>query len=130
MRIDPSPAFQAKVELGSEPNGKEPCLGGQLLEKAVWVDESVCIGCRYCANVATNTFVMEPHMGRSRAIRQDGDSSEIIQEAIQTCPVSCIHWVAFEDLDRLKEQLAEIDIQPLGMLPKLRRRIKHTKEID
>ncbi len=118
MTIDPSTAFRVKVEHGFSPNGKEPCLGGKLNEKAVWVDESICIGCKYCANVATNTFVIEPYMGRSRAIRQDGDSIEIIQEAIQTCPVSCIHWVAFEELDRLRAQLAEIEIQPLGMLPK------------
>ena len=127
MDIDPSAAFKAKVEQDGQPNGREPCLGGQLLEKAVWVDEAVCIGCRYCANVATNTFVIEQHMGRSRAIRQDGDSTEIIQEAIETCPVSCIHWVPFEDLELLRKQLSEIDIQPLGMLPKVGKRIKDKK---
>ena len=37
--------------------GHEPSLGGELTEKAVWVDESRCIGCRYCAHVATNTFI-------------------------------------------------------------------------
>jgi ferredoxin len=29
----------------------------------------------------------------SRVIRQDGDTEEVIQEAIETCPVDCIHWV-------------------------------------
>ena len=36
--------------------GYELVLGGELTEKAVWVDESRCIGCRYCAHVATNTL--------------------------------------------------------------------------
>tara|TARA_A100001011_G_scaffold146013_1_gene154123 strand:+ start:210 stop:452 length:243 start_codon:yes stop_codon:yes gene_type:complete len=76
------------------------------------VDESVCIGCRYCAHVAGNTFVVEPHLGRSRAIRQDGDSTECIQEAIDTCPVDCIHWVPFEDLDTLQSDLIRQDLQP------------------
>ena len=29
-----------------ELTGYEPVLGGELTEKAVWVDESRCIGCR------------------------------------------------------------------------------------
>ena len=79
--------------------GLEPSLGGALREKAVWVDESDCIGCRYCAHVASNTFVMVPETGRCRAVRQDGDSIDRIQEAIDTCPVDCIHWVDFEYRD-------------------------------
>lgn len=79
--------------------GLEPSLGGLLREKAVWVEESDCIGCRYCAHVASNTFVMVPETGRCRAVRQDGDSMERIQEAIDTCPVDCIHWVDFENRD-------------------------------
>ena len=79
--------------------GSEPSLGGGLRDKAVWVEEVDCIGCRYCAHVASNTFVMVPETGRCRAIRQDGDSIDRIQEAIDTCPVDCIHWVDFEDLN-------------------------------
>ena len=120
----PSAAFRAKAVVCDEPNGKEPCLGGQLREKAVWVDESICIGCRYCAHVASNTFVIEPHLGRSRAIRQDGDSPQLIQEAIGTCPVNCIHWVPFEQLDDLRAQLDAMEIQDLGKLPQVSRRIK------
>ena len=124
MNNDPSAAFLAKADADNAPNGKEPRLGGELRQKAVWVDETTCIGCRYCANVATNTFVMEPHLGRSRAIRQDGDSTEVIQEAIDTCPVDCIHWVEFEELDSLRDELNTFELQPLGMLPKTPRRMK------
>ena len=111
--------------MDAEPNGKEPCLGGQLQQKAVWVDESICIGCRYCAHVATNTFVIEPTMGRSRAIRQDGDSTERIQEAIATCPVNCIKWVQFEQLDELRTQLAALELLPLGFQRTSRKRRNH-----
>ena len=96
-----------------------------MREKAVWVDEAICIGCRYCAHVATNTFVIEPNLGRSRAIRQDGDSTELIQEAIGTCPVNCIHWVRFEQLDELRAQLDALDLQDLGKLPQVSRRIRY-----
>ena len=127
MSVDPSSAFRVKAQLVTEPNGREPCLGGQLREQAVWVDEAICIGCRYCAHVATNTFVIEPHLGRSRVIRQDGDSTELIQEAIGTCPVNCIHWVQFEQLDDLRAQLEALDLQDLGKLPQVSRRIKRSK---
>ena len=75
----------------------ESLLWVEYCEKAVWVDEPDCIGCRYCAHVASNTFVVVPETGRCRAVRQDGDALDRIQEAIDTCPVDCIHWVDFED---------------------------------
>ena len=108
-------AYSASSLEDDQSTGKEPVLGGALAEKAVWVDEAVCIGCRYCAHVACNTFIIEPNLGRSRAIRQDGDSSERIQEAIETCPVDCIHWVAFDDLKGLKAQLDSQELLPLGL---------------
>jgi ferredoxin len=111
---DPSLAFSAGP-VSPAPTGLEPLLGGALRQKAVWVDEAVCIGCRYCAHVATNTFVVEPEWGRSRATRQDGDSGERIQEAIDTCPVDCIHWVAYEELPALEARLQEQEILPLGV---------------
>lgn len=109
-------AFSVAAEGATDrPNGLEPLLGGALRQQAVWVDEAVCIGCRYCAHVAANTFALEPHWGRSRAIRQDGDSTERIQEAIDTCPVDCIHWVAYEDLPDLERRLQQQELHPLGL---------------
>jgi ferredoxin len=85
-------------------SGFEPELGGVLRQKGVYVDEVTCIGCKHCAHVARNTFYIEPDYGRSRAIRQDGDSEELIQEAIDTCPVDCIHWIDYTELKRLEEE--------------------------
>ena len=100
-------------------SGFEPVLGGKLTEKAIWVDESRCIGCRYCAHVATNTFIVDEEYGRSRAIRQDGDNFETLQEAIDTCPVDCIHWVKFENLEDLENSLDRNMFQSLGKLPRI-----------
>ena len=99
--IDPFDNLEENTEI----TGWEPVLGGQLAEKAVWVDEAKCIGCQYCVHVASNTFMVDEFHGRSRAIRQDGDSTDVIQEAIDTCPVDCIHWVNFEELDDLENSL-------------------------
>jgi ferredoxin len=113
--VDPALAFQVKAEDEPARSGLEPLLGGAWRQKAVWVDEAVCIGCRYCAHVASNTFVVEADWGRSRVIRQDGDSTDRIQEAIDTCPVDCIHWVPYEDLPELGRRREEQDLLPLGL---------------
>ena len=110
-------AFDAAINEDFNLNGRDPVLGGKLREKAVWVDERKCIGCTYCSSVATNTFAMEPEQGRARAFRQDGDSDELIQEAIDTCPVDCIDWVSFEDLIKLEEVLKNHHFRNLGLPP-------------
>ena len=112
-----SAAFEAANIHAFKLNGRDPVLGGKLREKAVWVDERKCIGCTYCSSVATNTFSMEPEQGRARAFRQDGDSEELIQEAIDTCPVDCIDWVPFEDLIKLNEVLKNHHFRNLGLPP-------------
>ena len=113
---DSSTAFD-EIDCDQKYVGNEPTLGGQLRQKAVWVDEASCIGCTYCSCVATNTFAMEQDLGRARAFRQDGDSEEIIQEAIETCPVDCIHWVDFEQLPKLKEKLERTSFRSPGLPP-------------
>lgn len=112
----PSPEEQEDNRSGLEPelggflrdaperSGLEPELGGVLRQNGVYVDEITCIGCKHCAHVARNTFYIEPDYGRSRVVRQDGDNEEIIQEAIDTCPVDCIHWVDYTELKKLEEE--------------------------
>ena len=111
-------AFHEYIE-SNDISGFEPVLGGELREKAVWVDESACIGCQYCVHVATNTFFVDEDYGRARVIRQNGDDLEVVQEAMDTCPVDCMHWVDFEDLDRLEASLNRDMFQSLGKLPRI-----------
>ncbi|HIK53890.1 MAG TPA: ferredoxin [Synechococcales cyanobacterium M55_K2018_004] len=99
-----------------ERTGFEPELGGEVRQKGVYVDEVTCIGCKHCAHVARNTFYIEPDYGRSRVIRQDGDSEEVIQEAIDTCPVDCIHWVDYTELKKLEEE-RRYQVIPAAGLP-------------
>ncbi len=87
-----------------ERSGFEPELGGVLRQKGVYVDEITCIGCKHCAHVARNTFYIEPDYGRSRVVRQDGDSEDLVQEAIDTCPVDCIHWVDYTELKQFEAE--------------------------
>lgn len=100
-----------------ERSGFEPELGGKLRQKGVYVDELTCIGCKHCAHVARNTFYIEPDYGRSRVVRQDGDSQELIQEAIDTCPVDCIHWMDYTELKKLEEERQYQVIPPVVGFP-------------
>jgi ferredoxin len=97
-------------------SGFEPELGGNLRQNAVYVDETVCIGCGHCAYVARSTFCLEEDYGRARVIAQDGDAEEIIQEAIATCPVDCIAWVNYTELLGLEELRQHQIIGKIGIV--------------
>jgi ferredoxin len=98
-----------------ERSGLEPELGGHVRQKGVYVDEITCIGCKHCAHVSPNTFYIEPEHGRSRVFNQDGDLEELIQEAIDTCPVDCIHWVDYAELKELEAKRKYQKIKNLGL---------------
>ena len=100
----------------SERTGFEPELGGIIRQKGVYVDEPTCIGCKHCAHVARNTFYIEPDYGRSRVIRQDGDVEDTIQEAIDTCPVDCIHWLDYTELKQQEEE-RKYQVIPIAGFP-------------
>lgn len=96
------PELGGQLRSAQQRTGLEPELGGAFRQNGVYVDEPTCIGCTHCAHVARNTFYIEPEYGRARVIRQDGDSEALIQEAIDTCPVDCIHWVDYTELRQLE----------------------------
>ena len=73
----------------------------------------------FCWQIIFDTFIVDDFHGRSRAIRQDGDNVDVIQEAIDTCPVDCIHWVKFEDLDDLENSLDRDMFQSFGKPPRM-----------
>ena len=98
------PELGGDLRGAADRTGFEPELGGVLRQEGVYVDELTCIGCCHCAHVARNTFYIEPDYGRARAIRQDGDTDDVIQEAIDTCPVDCIHWVDYTELKQLEKE--------------------------
>ncbi|BAU64897.1 ferredoxin [Stanieria sp. NIES-3757] len=104
-----------------ERTGFEPELGGLLRQKGAYVDETTCIGCKHCAHTAPNTFYIEPNYGRARVFNQNGDSEELVEEAIDTCPVNCIHWVDFTRIKQLEEERKYQVIENLGFPQTIKR---------
>ncbi len=122
MTFDPSPQRSGQEpELGGflrsndERSGFEPELGGVLRQKGVYVDETTCIGCKHCAHTAPNTFYIEEEHGRARVFRQDGDAEDIVQEAIDTCPVDCIHWLDYTTVKEKEAARKYQIVRPLGL---------------
>lgn len=76
--------------------------GEPFFERFAFVDEHSCIGCTMCAGIAQATFMMEDGHGRARVYQQHGDADSVIEEAIDTCPVNCIHYVPWEELVSLE----------------------------
>ena len=114
-------------DVGSR-TGLEPELGGILRQKGAYVDENICIGCKHCAHTAPNTFYIEPEYGRARVFNQNEDSEALVEEAIDTCPVNCIHWVDYTKLKQLEAERKYQVIQNLAIPPEMRRtRIKRKR---
>jgi ferredoxin len=75
----------------------------------VFVDEFSCIGCRNCTNVCPKTFALEDDFGRARAMQQNIDAEDMLQEAIDTCPVNCIYWVSAPQLALLENAMSAME---------------------
>ncbi|KAL9244443.1 hypothetical protein vseg_018218 [Gypsophila vaccaria] len=74
----------------------------------VFVDEFSCIGCKNCANVAPDIFQIEEDFGRARAYKQCG-YADFVQQAIDTCPVDCIHWTSAAQVSLLEDEMRRVE---------------------
>jgi ferredoxin len=56
-----------------------------------FVDAKECTGCESCVAAVPKVFRMTVD-GVAEVFDPQGDSPKAIQEAMEGCPVSCIHW--------------------------------------
>lgn len=61
------------------------------MAKKVFVDKDECISCGLCVELAPEVFKLDDE-GVAEVFDPEGASEEKIQEAVDACPVSCIHW--------------------------------------
>jgi hypothetical protein len=59
---------------------------------------------------------MDDEHGRARVFQQWGDDDLSIQIAIETCPVDCIHYIPYDELERLEVDRRGQNINPKGRL--------------
>jgi ferredoxin len=62
------------------------------MSNRVCIDEDECIGCGSCEEICPEVFKLNEDKEKAEVIKPEGGPEDLIQEAIDTCPVSCIHW--------------------------------------
>lgn len=61
------------------------------MAKKPYVDQDVCISCNLCVDTVPEVFRMNED-GLAEVYDPSGAPEDQIQEAIDACPVACIHW--------------------------------------
>ncbi|KAL8461091.1 hypothetical protein ACS0TY_031729 [Phlomoides rotata] len=85
-----------------------PFLDDSSPRDHIFVDEFSCIGCKNCANVCSSVFAIEEDFGRARAYCQSG-TIDNIQQAVDSCPVDCIHWTSAAQLSLLEDEMRRVE---------------------
>jgi len=57
----------------------------------VHIDTSECIGCGACVDVCPTVFRLNDD-AVCELVHEDVTDLQCVQEAIDTCPVECLHW--------------------------------------
>lgn len=62
------------------------------MAKKAWVDQSECISCGLCVGNLPDVFRFDDS-GKAKCFDSFAATEDKIQaDAIEICPVSCIHW--------------------------------------
>ena len=59
------------------------------MSRIVRIDEDECIGCGSCEEICPEVFKLDE---KAEVIKPEGGPEDLIEEAMETCPVECIHW--------------------------------------
>lgn len=58
----------------------------------VIIEAEECIGCESCVELCPDVFAFDKTSEKAVVILPEGGPKDCIEEAIETCPVECIHW--------------------------------------
>lgn len=61
------------------------------MPKIPYVDKKECISCGLCMEMVPEVFKLDDD-DLGEVFDPEGASEDKIQEAVDACPVSCIHW--------------------------------------
>ena len=62
------------------------------MSRKIYIDEEECIGCASCEEICPEVFKLNEDTEKAEVIKPEGGPEDLIEEAIETCPVECIHW--------------------------------------
>lgn len=58
--------------------------------KKVKIDQEECIGCEACVELCPDIFAFASELNKAYVTTPEGGNQACIQEAVASCPVSCI----------------------------------------
>jgi ferredoxin len=61
------------------------------MARKFYIDEDECISCGACVDSCPDVFQMNDD-NIAEIYNAEGASEEEIQDALDSCPVTCIHW--------------------------------------
>jgi ferredoxin len=56
------------------------------------IDKDECTGCESCVEICSEAFTFNEAEQVAEVNLPEGGMEDCIEEAIETCPVECIHW--------------------------------------
>jgi ferredoxin len=56
------------------------------------IETEDCVGCGSCVEICPEVFVLNDSIEKAQVINPGGCALEKIEEAMEICPVQCIHW--------------------------------------
>ena len=62
------------------------------MSKRVYIDEEECIGCGTCEELCGEVFRLNGETEKAEVVKPVGGPEDLIQDAIDSCPVECIYW--------------------------------------
>ncbi len=62
------------------------------MDRLVYIDTDECIGCESCVELCPEVFGFNQEEEKAEVILPEGGPEECIEEAMDGCPVECIHW--------------------------------------
>ena len=60
--------------------------------RRLYIDEEECIGCGSCEEICPEVFELDEETEKAEVIQPEGGPEDLIDEAIEACPVACIYW--------------------------------------
>jgi ferredoxin len=62
------------------------------VSRVVYIAEEECIGCGMCQDICPEVFKLDEETNVAKVIEPKEGPEDLVQEAIDACPVECIHW--------------------------------------